>query len=743
MPVRWALFDPRNSDWALIATELGVWSTDNLNGASTDWQPTNSGLANVRVDMLQYRSSDRTIAAATHGRGLFTAVVPASTTPDISFSALTASATEQTTSTTGCRSYTDYSVNMLIANAPTGDATITVNVQAGATASNNVDFIYTTNGNFDSPGNSFVFTSGSTSPHTINIRIYDDAEVEGPQLFTLNYTISGVTNAQPGTSNQTYTFTINDNDTAPVGPYSQTIWSENWDGAIAGWFTQQPGSGNRNNWVVGTGCNVNIAGNTAQVARIQGGSTFCGYGTNAGTIYIYKQVDATLYTSIQVQFNYRAGGDGVNDYGRVVYSTDGGSNWLNLSGLYFNQATTYAALVNLPASLNNSSFLLGWSFTADAAGGNQASSFGIDDIVVSGTRQGTPVESVLNSTCTQELGPNADVYFYSSSGNLIARIQNLSSHDYGCTSVQIDRAGTSGSQFWNTNIANYLMNKSFRVIPTNNNSSGQYAITFYFTLDEVNGWQTATGQSWGNIQLVKLPSQISNVTPANPEPDGAGTVQVVSPTLGTLGPNYTINYTFSNGFSGFGAGIPGASGPLPVTLLSFTGKLQKENVLLEWTTGFEQNSRGFEIEKSFDGAGFHKIGFVSSANSINGMSYNFTDPQKAAEYNYYRLKLVDIDNTFKYSDVVLVKNNNSKQDVLITANPFIDNLTFRFSQIPNGKVTVSVYDIKGSRIYKKAYTQYNQPTITINLAGKPLATGIYSVKVETEEKVYNLKAMKQ
>ena len=122
MPVRWAMFDPRNSDWAIIATELGVWSTDNINGGSTDWNPTNSGLANVRVDMLQYRASDRTIAAATHGRGLFTAVVPISTTPDISFASSSAAATELTTSTIGCRSYTDYSINMQIANAPTGDA---------------------------------------------------------------------------------------------------------------------------------------------------------------------------------------------------------------------------------------------------------------------------------------------------------------------------------------------------------------------------------------------------------------------------------------------------------------------------------------------------------------------------------------------------------------------------------------------------------------------------------------------
>jgi hypothetical protein len=87
MPVRWVIFDPRNSDWAIIATELGVWSTDNLNGALTDWEPTNTNLANVRTDHLQYRASDRVLAAATHGRGLYTATIPAAvrlaTTNDI------------------------------------------------------------------------------------------------------------------------------------------------------------------------------------------------------------------------------------------------------------------------------------------------------------------------------------------------------------------------------------------------------------------------------------------------------------------------------------------------------------------------------------------------------------------------------------------------------------------------------------------------------------------------------------
>ncbi|HMT06872.1 MAG TPA: PKD domain-containing protein [Pyrinomonadaceae bacterium] len=71
MPVRWALFNPGNSDQAAIATELGVWTTDDLNGGSTVWGASNSGLANVRVDMLQARQSDRYVIAATHGRGLY------------------------------------------------------------------------------------------------------------------------------------------------------------------------------------------------------------------------------------------------------------------------------------------------------------------------------------------------------------------------------------------------------------------------------------------------------------------------------------------------------------------------------------------------------------------------------------------------------------------------------------------------------------------------------------------------
>jgi hypothetical protein len=83
MPVWWALYDPNNNNKLYIATETGLWATDQINGASTVWVP-DPGLPTTRIAMLRMRSSDNTVVAATYGRGLYTARIPSST-PEISF----------------------------------------------------------------------------------------------------------------------------------------------------------------------------------------------------------------------------------------------------------------------------------------------------------------------------------------------------------------------------------------------------------------------------------------------------------------------------------------------------------------------------------------------------------------------------------------------------------------------------------------------------------------------------------
>ncbi|MCB0613105.1 MAG: T9SS type A sorting domain-containing protein, partial [Phaeodactylibacter sp.] len=74
MPVRWGLFNPNDASQAIIATELGVWATGQLNGSQTEWAPPTPGIGMplTRTTMLQARQSDKVVLAATYGRGMWT-----------------------------------------------------------------------------------------------------------------------------------------------------------------------------------------------------------------------------------------------------------------------------------------------------------------------------------------------------------------------------------------------------------------------------------------------------------------------------------------------------------------------------------------------------------------------------------------------------------------------------------------------------------------------------------------------
>jgi PKD repeat protein len=116
MPVWWALFNPNNPDQAMIATELGVWTTDDLNGGATVWGPSNAGLANTRVTMLQLRTSDKLVVASTHGRGLFTTDIFMDPAPDFSVNTRVAYVGQNLTFTNSSAKATSYLWNF-------GDAT--------------------------------------------------------------------------------------------------------------------------------------------------------------------------------------------------------------------------------------------------------------------------------------------------------------------------------------------------------------------------------------------------------------------------------------------------------------------------------------------------------------------------------------------------------------------------------------------------------------------------------------------
>ena len=92
MPVRWAMFNPKNRKEVILATELGVYATTDILASTVSWSSSSKGMAITRVDMFQYRAVDSLIMASTHGRGVFTgrfktAVIPPSSIPVVNFGA--------------------------------------------------------------------------------------------------------------------------------------------------------------------------------------------------------------------------------------------------------------------------------------------------------------------------------------------------------------------------------------------------------------------------------------------------------------------------------------------------------------------------------------------------------------------------------------------------------------------------------------------------------------------------------
>ena len=146
-------------------------------------------------------------------------------------------------------------------------------------------------------------------------------------------------------------------------------------------------------------------------------------------------------------------------------------------------------------------------------------------------------------------------------------------------------------------------------------------------------------------------------------------------------------------------------GALPVELTTFSANLLDNKVELIWNTATEVNNYGFEIQRSAvsnQRSEFEKIGFVDGhGNSNSPKYYSFTDKSIEASGKYsYRLKQVDIDGTFEYSDEVEVDLGLPKDYTLEQnyPNPFNPSTSISYS-IPNdGNVTLSIYDVIGNEV---------------------------------------------
>ena len=190
----------------------------------------------------------------------------------------------------------------------------------------------------------------------------------------------------------------------------------------------------------------------------------------------------------------------------------------------------------------------------------------------------------------------------------------------------------------------------------------------------------------------------------------------VTDTLGGIGYD-TI--TISNGVS-----------PIPVKLSDFTANNQRDKVLVQWKTVFENNSSHFDVERSKNGQSFSSVGTVSAAGSSGTERlYQLTDGLPDQGLNYYRLNMVDRDGRSVYSKIVAVtiRSINTAAVIIDAASIVNSMLKINISSTAGITAGLTIVDADG-----KTLLQVNERLVKgANTVLKPisLARGIYYIRI--------------
>lgn len=179
-----------------------------------------------------------------------------------------------------------------------------------------------------------------------------------------------------------------------------------------------------------------------------------------------------------------------------------------------------------------------------------------------------------------------------------------------------------------------------------------------------------------------------------------------------------------NGFSGFFVGTVGT--PLPLYLISFNGTLVAGKTVLDWQTTEEKNSLSFEVERSKDAVNYYKIGTVPAANLPGTHQYQFVDNdpgRTGVSTVFYRLKLLDVDNSFVYSRIVVV-NLYDPGNIFLLGNPVADKLSLVVNTKHPEIIKVRIVDNTGREL-KKFEWKVNPGGTTLVADVHTLASGAY------------------
>jgi len=754
MPVRWGIFHPDDPNRALIATDLGVWSTDNLSSDTVDWDPNNNTLANVQVEMLRlgmedrveydqyYNSSSLYLLAATFGRGLYTTSLKK--IPNFKLNGTsTKSLYEKPTVNNGCVRYTDYKQYISMSATHPYNITVAIDTLPGFNAKRGKDFDILVNNNYT---NLVQFDLNTNYPREYTIRVYDDGIINATKKFSLKLRV--VDNTKEviiDPYRNCDTFLVQDNDFEPnftvtakeiITPL--TDGDETYDSPSPFTYSykyMQVEFKYDSTFLLQAGLKPNVPISSFALKLNGIGSAIPAY--NQVSWGVYGSYNTTswpniegIYSSTVNNYNATSGWNTFNFASGVTWNR----NQNFLINLYVNNSVcpnfnlgSHQIFGNTGFSFNapnrtayrygNDNFSCGSPYNSNVFVATAIPQMKFTQLYYSEASNG------MGDSAVEKLGPYETVYFKSSPTVVLAKVENLSGHDYQCVKLQIDRAGESTAQFWNNNPANYLLSKTFKVIPTVNNANGHYRITLYYSPEEARAWMQATGMPWTAIQVVKTPGEISSVNPGNVPSGVVVTNNISADSTGSGdGVTYRVVAEFFTGFSGFGIGLPGLS-PLPLNWLSFDAIKEGNGVRLNWSTANETNVAGFRIERSSDGMKFSALdGFYTAKQEVlNNYSALHAAPQPG--WNYYRVKQTDKDGKVFYSSVRSIYFDIQNK-ISVYPNPASDRI---YISTVTKIASAQLIDARGTVI-----RMFNGNIQQIPVGGVP--KGIYSLRVGMADK---------
>jgi len=197
------------------------------------------------------------------------------------------------------------------------------------------------------------------------------------------------------------------------------------------------------------------------------------------------------------------------------------------------------------------------------------------------------------------------------------------------------------------------------------------------------------------------------------------------------------SYTFPTGVSGAILTMY-YDNVIPIELTSFTASvLQNEKVVqLNWTTATEKNNSGFEILRfTQNDNDWNTIGFVPGFGTTTGpKSYSFIDENVTTGTYKYRLKQIDFDGSFEYSNEIEVKVDFTPKEFVLYQNypnPFNPKTVISYQLPVTGNVTLKVFDILGNEVTTLVNEEKQPGVYEVEFNSKELSSGIYFYQLKS------------